>query len=80
MDQDMITYDGFEAAIVGTGVRSGFDDVLIYSFDKMVEVLVGRDGMEEDEAAEFIDYNIVGAHLGANTPVILKFDGDHLVE
>lgn len=80
MRESMITYDGFETAIVGTGIRCGFDDVLIYSFDKIVEVLVSRDGIEEDEAADFIDYNIVGAHLGAKTPVILKLDGDHLGE
>lgn len=80
MGKGLITYDGFESAELGLGVRCGFEDVKVYSFDKMVEVLVERDGMEEDEAAEFIDYNIVVAHLGERTPVIVRFDGDHLGE
>jgi hypothetical protein len=37
----------------------------------MVDVLVSRDGMELDEAIEFIDYNCLGAWVGELTPIIV---------
>lgn len=80
MGKGLITYDGFESAELGLGVRCGFEYVKVYSFDKMIDVLVERDVMEEDEAEEFIDYNIIGAHLGERTPVIVRFDGELLGE
>lgn len=67
----MIEYDGFEDALIGTGVRCGQQDVNVYSFEKMVDVLVKRDEMDYDMAAEFIDYNYVGAYLGETTPIIV---------
>ena len=51
-----ILMDGFDDAIIGTIV---VDDQLrvVYSYLKMVDVLMVRDGMTEDEASEFIGYN-----------------------
>ena len=46
------------------------DDRAIYDYNKMVECLVHDDGMDEGEAAEFIDYNTVNAHVD-NGPISL---------
>ena len=48
------------------------DGRLIYSYDKMVEHLMREDGMEADEAMEFIDYNTVRAlpYAGEMAPII----------
>lgn len=48
--------DGFDDAIIGT-TMSVHDLRVVYSYHKMVDVLMVRDGMSEDEAMEFIDYN-----------------------
>ena len=47
--------DGMSAAAIGI---SG-DQQIIYSYNKMVEILVNRDGMTTEEAIEFIDYNTI---------------------
>jgi hypothetical protein len=51
-----ILMDGFDDAIIGTIV---VDDKLrvVYSYLKMVDVLMVRDKMTDSEAMEFIDYN-----------------------
>lgn len=51
-----ILMDGFDEAIIGTIVT---DDSLrvVYSYLKMIDVLVVRDEMTDVEAMEFIDYN-----------------------
>lgn len=48
------------------------DGRLIYSYDKMVEHLMLTDGMDAEEAMEFIDYNTVRAlpYAGDMAPII----------
>ena len=49
------------------------DGRAVYLYDKMIECLMRDDGMEYDEAAEFIDYNAVRAlpYCGEKAPLII---------
>jgi len=60
----------YDAAIVGIGHRCGQPDLVVYDYDKLVAVFV-KEGMTEDEATEWMDYNVVGAWHGPQTPIIL---------
>jgi hypothetical protein len=46
-------------------------EVLVYDADKMIKVFVDRDGMSEEEANEYILFNIEGAYIGEDTPVLV---------
>lgn len=51
-----ILMDGFDDAIIGTIMMN--DELrVVYSYLKMIDVLVVRDKMTDSEAMEFIDYN-----------------------
>jgi hypothetical protein len=70
----MKKWDGFDIAIIGTAsVWNGNErvDVLVYDVEKMVETLIDRDGMPSDDAIEYIDFNIEGAYIGKDTPVMV---------
>lgn len=70
----MKKWDGFDSAIVGTAsVWNGNErvDVLVYDIYQMVKQLVIRDGITEDEALEYIDFNMENAYIGKDTPVIV---------
>lgn len=70
----MKKWDGFDSAIIGmASIWNGNErvDVLVYHSDKMVEQLTIRDGMSHEEAVEFIDFNIEGAYIGKDTPVVV---------
>jgi len=69
-EQDYISYDGFDKAILGTVERIGLN-VLCYDLNKVIEILVAQHGMDEDEAYEYYEYNMLGGWLGDNTPVFL---------
>jgi len=69
--EGVYTLDGFDEAFIGIGVRCSKDPLPIYSWEKMVEVLVQRDGMDEDEAMEYISFNSLGAWFGEKTPIIM---------
>lgn len=73
-DCEIIRMDGLDEACVGwTGSWSGNERPirLVYDENKIIEILMEQ-GMDSEEAMEFYEFNIAGAYLGANTPVIIN--------
>lgn len=68
---EMLTADGFDKAVLGVATRCAHGDVVVYDYEKCVEVLMERDGMTDEEAIEFMDFNVVGAYVGEGTPFFL---------
>lgn len=64
---DVLFADGFDDAIIG------FDPNLwkvVYSRYKVIRIIFeNSQGMTEQEAIEFAEYNIFGAYMGKKTPV-----------
>lgn len=66
----MLKMDGFDDCVVGICERFGMEAVLAYDRDKVIEKLVA-DGMTQEEAEEFFEYNQIGAWMGDRTPVFV---------
>ena len=62
--------DEFDGAILGLGRRCGQPDLLVYDVDKCVAILM-KDGMTDEEAMEYFEFNVVGAWMGEGTPIFL---------
>jgi hypothetical protein len=62
--------DGADKAVIGFIDRCGYPPVVIYSYPKLCSVFV-KQGMTDEEAAEWVSFNIEGAGMGAGTPGIL---------
>jgi len=45
----------------------------VYDYEKMIEYLMETDGMEYDDAMEFIEYNTIRAlpYMGSSAPVVV---------
>lgn len=67
----LLKMDGFDDCIVGICERYGMDSVLAYDREKVIDKLVTRDGMTQDDAEEFFQYNQIGAWMGEKTPVFV---------
>ena len=72
----MLKIDGFDKALMGvaevwvpTGVGMSLVEKSVYDGERMVKVLM-RKGMTEEEAREYISFNVEGAYLGPETPII----------
>ena len=50
MEDDTLKVDGFDDAIMGYAGRCGMNDVLLYSTNKIIQILMERDGMTDEEA------------------------------
>jgi len=61
--------DGFDEAILGLTSVNGVT-VVVYSIEKCIEIL-SRD-MSYEEAVEYFDFNVAGAHIGDGTPLWIQ--------
>ena len=68
---DALYADGFEDTIVGVG-RQCHNELVVYDYDKCVQVLMDSEGMTYEEAVQWMEFNVVGSWVGANTPVFIK--------
>jgi hypothetical protein len=66
-----ILLDGLEDAIIGVVEEFGNGHRILYSKDKILDILMKRDGMTRSEAEEFYDYNILGLYAGEQNPIFL---------
>ncbi len=69
INPEALLCDGFDEAIIGMAERINLGPVVAYDVDKMLDIMVERDGMTYEDAVEYFDYNILGAWMGENTPV-----------
>ena len=79
-DEEIMLMDGFEDAFIGFSRRCGQPTLATYSWKEMIRVLVESEGMDEEEAVEYIEYNCAGAWMGELTPVILYEHEDPFLE
>ena len=70
-----MTADGFDEAVVGTITSYGRGESILYSTEKIIGIMMKRDGMSANEALEFFHYNILGSYNGEGMPAFLN---DHV--
>ena len=66
-----ILLDGLEGAIIGIVEEFGNGKRILYSKRIILSLLQIRDGMTEQEAEEFYDFNILGLYAGEQNAVFL---------
>lgn len=70
-DTNIIVLDGLNDAIIGFGEEFGGKVRLVYDGDKLIKLLMERDGMSEEDAIEWYGFNIIGAHFGDSNPLFI---------
>lgn len=46
--------------------------MIVYDYAKMLAILIKRDKMSLESAEEYLSYNVEGAWVGEQTPIILR--------
>lgn len=69
-----IVLDGLDSAIIGITQEFGNGPRILYSRNKILEILQERDEMTHSEAEEFYDYNILGLYAGEQNPIFLDIN------
>ena len=68
----MLTTDGFDEAIIGSIISFGRKEIVLYSTQKILDIMIERDDMTQEEALEFFDFNIIGSYNGEGMPAFLN--------
>jgi hypothetical protein len=71
MSEDALLADGFDDALLGIG-RQFTLQIAVYDYEKCVAILMERDGMSDEDAREFMEFNVVGAFVGQQAPIFLE--------
>lgn len=60
--------DGFDAAIIGIDMNN---ERVVYDKTLMIEILMEDEQLTEEDAIDFLAYNVWGAYVGENTPLYI---------
>jgi len=67
-------WDDLDEAIIGPATiwtsRTQVE-VLVYNAETIRNIFMSRDGMDFQEARDFIEYNIENAYIGPDTPILV---------
>ena len=63
--------DGFDEAILGMCIQFGSEPIVAYDYEKCIQILMKRDSMDKTDALDFMEFNVIGAYVGLNTPVFI---------
>lgn len=68
-DVIILENESYDSALIGISQ----DNRAIYSFEKMIQWLVEKDNISEEEAIEWIEYNTLRAlpYFGSKAPIVM---------
>ena len=69
--EDAIQFDGLDYAIVGVSDCGYY----IYDYDRMIECFITDSEMTEEEAVEWIDFNVIGVNAGQGFIIMYSNEG-----
>jgi hypothetical protein len=64
----------YDKGIVGVGQHGPKSVVVVYDVKQLILALVEADGMTEEDACEFINFNTIGGWMGEGTPIFINTD------
>jgi hypothetical protein len=71
-EKGLLIADGLDHAFVGLMMRFNvLEPIACYDYDRVIEGYI-EEGMTEEEAIEFFEFNVIGAWVGERTPCYLR--------
>jgi hypothetical protein len=69
---DILLMDGYDDCVVGVVEQFGRPPIVCYDRELVIRKLM-EDGMTQEEAEEFFEFNQIGAWAGERTPCFLTW-------
>jgi hypothetical protein len=66
-NEQAIRFDGLDDAIIGVD----HNNLLVYDYDKMISIFCDQ-GMTDEEAIEWIDFNVIATNGGVGFVIFMK--------
>lgn len=73
LNPDALFMDGLDDAIIGVTVgQAGQKNLVVYDEDLIIKTLMKDEEFSEEECWDHYGFNIQGAYVGDDTPIIIK--------
>ena len=69
LNPDAVMVDGYDDCIINIVEGFGIGCVFLYDTNKILKKLMKEDGMNQEEAYEYFEYNILGAYISEYNPL-----------
>ena len=69
---DLLFADNFDNAIIGVSMGISCGTKVVYDAEEMARTLVVSEGITEQEAWEYLEFNTFNAYIGDNTPIFVS--------
>ena len=69
-NEDAIRFDGLDYAVIGVDHKGN----LVYDHYRMVEQFMCESDMTNEEAEEYISYNVIGVNAGQGFTIIYSYE------
>jgi hypothetical protein len=68
-EEEFLKADGFDDAVIGFEFNTMR---LVYDKNKMIHILIENDGMDYEDAIEYLEFNTWSAYIGEKTPIYIE--------
>ncbi len=68
-EEEFLKADGFDDAVIGFEFNTMR---LVYDKNKMIHILIENDGMDYEDAVEYLEFNTWCAYIGEKTPIYIE--------
>ena len=69
---DLVFATNFDNAIIGVSMGISCGTKVVYDAKEMARTLVVSEGITEEEAWEYLEFNTFNAYAGENTPIFVS--------
>ena len=69
---DLMFATNFDNAIIGVSMGISCGTKVVYDAEEMARTLVVSEGITEQEAWEYLEFNTFNAYVGDNTPIFVS--------
>ena len=69
---DLLFAANFDNAIIGVSMGISCGTKVVYDAEEMARTLVVSEGITEQEAWEYLEFNTFNAYVGDNTPIFVS--------
>ncbi len=78
---DIVGGSNEAGTLLADGLDAGFlgvtdDGVAVYSKEKCIQAIMEQDGISDQEAIEFLEYNTFSTYVGEMTPIFINTGWD----
>jgi hypothetical protein len=73
-DVEILKADGYDDCVLGYDYSWDGTIRLIYSVKQIIDKMIKEDGMTDEEAVEYFEFNMRGSYVGEQTPIWCQDD------